>query len=1114
MHLEAALKAFVNALHTQDKSKVLMIINDQEWRQELAQPNYKTNHPVLDKCKKDAQLSYEFLILLRLLEDVSVTVEQKEKEHINRFKEVLHKIVDDSNVDIDIYNLNFLANSEKNKIKQSVLGKAKKEGKSYPNIPTSALITMNPEFWNLDAKVPYLDSAKGEKKGLKIHLENGKITRGQQHEALEGEFLYVLSPKGGLYAIKEKGTKKKHSSFRAGQPVISAGHMHVKDGKITKIDSISGHYTPPPKQTLLACLILKEQNMIDDNCIVHLYGYDPQPLGAILQEHRYAALVEECHKTLDPNREPDQKVISKLVKQHEAKQRISPHIYEEVKKAEKIYGIRAGYKSALDVLDHFENSAVFESVAGKGAEIVNFEIIRVTAGGTQSQGYRCTLNDGRTFFIKQTDKQEHVTKQRAADQRIRKALGAYADEAPIPFMLRGDNFGENKGIAIFPNVDGYMLLDSYRKQKKLNDRNPESYKRLSAALSKLHISGMLNEGQLEDFYATGCDLTGKNILYHDDFQPSNMMLTNRGDVYFVDTDAVDVINGKEYKNLLDLLELKLNTPGFAKAILEGYLSNFEIDKQALVLSSIQKNLKTKHKFEISPAELPILPVDKLAPIVEEVVKDEPALVTKSTNKSQTLKKPGKIEIKGDFEAIQNVNAQKIKEAARKRVAEEALPALQQDEALSSDDQQLLKKVAELIRAKAIELPSHITPVILINYLKGEVQLEELLQNKPQKRTQQREAVGKAGGKGHSDLMAELNQRFNKSGKSSAKEISEQENEPEPVVEQQIQGKDKVKKEHRTVKHKVKEVLSAQLLNKKLSAAAEEGVIAVNRPLEGENGIVNYLFGKATLIEERKVDDTFKQKVEADRQAGRAVQDKEAFLQHVQNFESVRKILSTQEEPPKQENQQQVKSNDKPIIVEIIEEEITLSMPVRTTNKPASNSNLEQNEKGKTPENVHVKGKTTSSVVQEIIEEEITLPMPKRMLKGPQHSHARKKPVTASFSEQKMTDKDAENISPNAPKVKSVYDLTWDDFYHRIKEIDISKSQSTITKNAHSSIVTFMKKHKQHHSRAQQEKRIDELRDLLNGIHINNIKNPALKQFIKDFQQTYKTIQASTKLKRN
>jgi hypothetical protein len=58
------------------------------------------------------------------------------------------------------------------------------------------------------------------------------------------QFLYVMDGDGNIYTADDDEVKH-HSAFLAGQPVAAAGMWGVKNGRLTWINSESGHYQPP-----------------------------------------------------------------------------------------------------------------------------------------------------------------------------------------------------------------------------------------------------------------------------------------------------------------------------------------------------------------------------------------------------------------------------------------------------------------------------------------------------------------------------------------------------------------------------------------------------------------------------------------------------------------------------------------------------------------------------------------------------------------------------------------------------------------------------------------------------------------------------------------------------
>ncbi len=354
------ISQFINGLKEQNKEKIEYVItqSDSLWRTSFANLkeildktqildqmlHYKFEehnqakdlHEVLKRCEHDIQYSYEFSLLLRFL--LNTRFETKKYQDtsyllLKNLHDAVNQLVNKSKEDIDLYNLDFLS-PNRLRTRHLVLGKDKKPSKKYPTIPSSVLMNMSIRYWDSDAitSVPYLNPK--EKKALKVcRNANQQLTRNNQ-KIPANSYFYALSPKGGLYIYNPQNDTLSgyspdnfhHSSFRAGQPVVSAGFIKVgPKGDIVRIDTMSGHYRPLDmqtiaKHTLLACLILKEQNIIDDNCEVKLHGFPGYPkLGEILNGNQYSDLLKECYETLkisNPTSSMSDKVEPKLEENH------------------------------------------------------------------------------------------------------------------------------------------------------------------------------------------------------------------------------------------------------------------------------------------------------------------------------------------------------------------------------------------------------------------------------------------------------------------------------------------------------------------------------------------------------------------------------------------------------------------------------------------------------------------------------------------------------------------------------------------------------------------------------------------------------------------------------
>jgi hypothetical protein len=90
-------------------------------------------------------------------------------------------------------------------------------------------------------------------------------------------------------------------------------------------------------------------------------------------------------------------------------------------------------------------------------------------------------------------------------------------------------------------------------------------------------------------------------------------------------------------------------------------------------------------------------------------------------------------------------------------------------------------------------------------------------------------------------------------------------------------------------------LTQEYIKQRLNVLFDADIIGANYPLEGENGIMKFLFSPEAVLDKRRIDNQFKAVVSAHKQAGAAVQDKEAFLAHAKKFGTVSKLLNAEKE---------------------------------------------------------------------------------------------------------------------------------------------------------------------------------------------------------------------------
>ncbi len=179
----------------------------------------------------------------------------------------------------DVWTPDFSFLDRNRKPVQKPLGK---ERKGKPSLPKGMMLPMKIERWGENAV--YLNPS--QKKQLKIRKENNILIRDIDKEKnrlkIPSEiYNYVLSTHGGLTAVTANDFDDLHyrltyhSAFRAGQYVMCAGEIIVDDeGKITNLNSNSGHMMPPDINLFISAIYLYSKGIIEHDCIVSPYTHE------------------------------------------------------------------------------------------------------------------------------------------------------------------------------------------------------------------------------------------------------------------------------------------------------------------------------------------------------------------------------------------------------------------------------------------------------------------------------------------------------------------------------------------------------------------------------------------------------------------------------------------------------------------------------------------------------------------------------------------------------------------------------------------------------------------------------------------------------------------------
>lgn len=136
--------------------------------------------------------------------------------------------------------------------------------------------------------------------GLFKHHHTGEVV---EFDDITQEYIFALTLDKKL--IVAKGNEHiRHSSLTSGKPVLGAGALKIKAGKLIYIDAESGHYQPTPRDLLQTIQIITTQGAVLDLETVQVKYY----LDGHVQHEQASDLVK---KFKDSSNEPfDEKLIN------------------------------------------------------------------------------------------------------------------------------------------------------------------------------------------------------------------------------------------------------------------------------------------------------------------------------------------------------------------------------------------------------------------------------------------------------------------------------------------------------------------------------------------------------------------------------------------------------------------------------------------------------------------------------------------------------------------------------------------------------------------------------------------------------------------------------------
>ncbi len=109
--------------------------------------------------------------------------------------------------------------------------------------------------------VTYFDNTQRE--DARLEVRGGKIAKAKSESpALVDDNIFVMDQQNVLYGGEKKAGKIQHSTFLAGMPARSAGHLIISsDGTLTTLTNESGHYRPGKREMEAVVAVLLQQKV-------------------------------------------------------------------------------------------------------------------------------------------------------------------------------------------------------------------------------------------------------------------------------------------------------------------------------------------------------------------------------------------------------------------------------------------------------------------------------------------------------------------------------------------------------------------------------------------------------------------------------------------------------------------------------------------------------------------------------------------------------------------------------------------------------------------------------------------------------------------------------------
>lgn len=213
-----------------------------------------------------------------------------------------------------------------------------------------------------------------ERKRYEVEFTANGELRNHEGKVLNGEYIYVMSPGGKLYAALPSEVKH-HSYFLAGEQVKCAGMIKIENGKLIQLSNESGHYKPDTDdlkraaKSLLFEIGYQDFICVDHSCLAkkksEIKEYPAKAFvtsinaETLTPSKRYTCFSRSNARGLSEHQSQVYKDAIKVIKEYESQESLPIYITDELYHLAKKVVSPIPHKSALSDFKQMKKDNLF-----------------------------------------------------------------------------------------------------------------------------------------------------------------------------------------------------------------------------------------------------------------------------------------------------------------------------------------------------------------------------------------------------------------------------------------------------------------------------------------------------------------------------------------------------------------------------------------------------------------------------------------------------------------------------------------------------------------------------------------------------------------------------------